>query len=244
MGVEAGIQSGAISGGRYVGGYFLSPLGKANMIIAGVFLVILLFISITQSVEQKSLYPLWHNTLERVVSADTHLGQAVDEVVAKDSPVKSSSFLSKSMPAYIWFWVKWWFQVISCFFMMYFFIWLIYGFWYALDNTSLIRNVLLTVVTFILISFFMGMVIFNMNLAGKSLPDNRQLLFQKQMQNSYPLHGTVKFFRYFVNKESLSDAYDWMNTGVGSAVTGYESDESLNESVNSTSVDLNLSGGS
>lgn len=80
----------------------------------------------------------------------------------------------------------------------------------------------------------MGMVLFNMSLAGKTLPDDRQLLFSKQMEASYPFHGTVKFVTYFVNRDSLSHAYDWMQTSVGGAVTGYESDKSLNQSMNST----------
>jgi preprotein translocase subunit SecG len=238
MGLEAGVQSGILKSS----GYFISPIGKANIIIAGIFFIVLIFMGITQSVEQKSLYPLWHQTGERLLSADTSLGQAVDDLLEGNHPAKPSGFFSKATPVWLWFYVKWWFQVASCIFMMYFFGWLLFGFWQAMNNESLIKNILLAFFSFILISIFMGMIVFNMSLAGKTLPDDKQLLFSKQMQSSYPFHGMVKFVTYFVNRDSLSRAYDWVQTPTGSILTGIPQNynSSGNVSINNTS---NVSGG-
>ena len=110
--VEPIIVSGAVAGAKVSSGFFLNPLGRVNLIITGVLFAVLIVVGIFQSVEQHSILPLLDNTVFKIVSADTQIGEAVDSLESSARPLKPSSVVSKEFPPYLWFLIKFWSSII------------------------------------------------------------------------------------------------------------------------------------
>ena len=241
MGVEAGLRAGAIQ----TGGFFLSPLGRINLIVTGIFFIFLIITGAMQSVEQKSVYPLLDNTVFKIIGADTKLSNAVDLLESSERP-RASSVLSREFPAVVWFWVKFVFEVVSNLWFMYFFCWLIYGFWRAMNQESLIRNIVLTAVTFVLIALFVGMIMYHVSISGKCLVPEKGKVFNALMENSYPLHGTIKFFTHFINGNLANRVVAFGDTSLGRATFNVpDSPNIYNVTTNTTAIinSSNVSGG-
>jgi len=222
------------------GSKFLSPLGKVNLIITGIFFVILIIAGIFQSIDQKSLLPLLENSLFKVAGADSQLGQSIDTLESSARPVHPTSFTSKAMPVWLWFWIKFWVSAIANLWFIYFFCWLIYLFWDSLNNSSLARNIIFTIITFLIISFFVGMIMYNMMLAGYCLPNDKVKNFNLQMKNTYPMHGTFKFFHHWINKDLFIKVGSWTDTELGKLVSDIPSSNETNTALN-LSVNKNIS---
>lgn len=236
------LSTEAMAGASKGVGFFASPLGKLNLILAGFFFVVLIINGISESIQTNSIYPLFRNTLEKVVGADTHLGQSVDALESGARPVKPASIVSKAMPKNVWFWIKFYFNVVTDLFFIYFFCWLVYGFWNAMDNQSLIKNIILTVASFLLISLFVGMVLFFMSLHGKTLPDNEVKCFNLIIKQTYPLHGTIKFFAHFINGDLFHKLGTWMDTDLGQAITGIPQNYNSSSNITMTNASNITSG--
>jgi hypothetical protein len=241
IGVVMGLDSASgqiASGGVKAGGFFASPLGRINLIITGIFMAFLIVMSIFQCIDQKSLFPLLDNTVFKVVGADAQLGQSIDELESSARPLHPTSIFSKQMPVWLWFWVKFWFEAIYDLWFIYFFCWLIYLFWYSLNNQSLDRNIIFTIITFLIISLFVGMIMYNMNLSGYCLPDDKLENFNLQMKHTYPLHGTIKFFSHWITKDLFYKVGSWTETSLGKMITSIPSSNvtntALNISINTT----------
>jgi hypothetical protein len=219
---------GAIGKGAMKGGGLLTPLGRTNLYITAVCFVFLIVAGIFESVDQKSVFPLIDRTLITTIGADSKVGEMVDTLESAPRPVHPTSITSKAFPVWLWFWCKWWFFLIVNFYLIYFFFWLLYILFKALNNESMIRNVLLAILTFTIISFIVGMMIYNMKLAGYCLPENKVQNFNSQVKNSYPFHGTVKFVHHFMTRDLFSRVSDWTDTGFSRMITNIPSrNESL-----------------
>jgi hypothetical protein len=141
----------------------------------------------------------------------------VDDLSVSEPPV-FDGFLVKSFPSYLWFWFKFWFLIVCNVWFIYFFIWFLYWL-FSLTNSSLIlRNVLLALGTFILISLFIGMVMYNVRLSGVCLPDDRVKNFNHIIANSYPLHGMSKLVVRFVDKDLFYSIAGWSNSDFGKII--------------------------
>ena len=235
--VEPIIVSGAVAGAKVSSGFFLNPLGRVNLIITGVLFAVLIVVGIFQSVEQHSILPLLDNTVFKIVSADTQIGEAVDSLESSARPLKPSSVVSKEFPPYLWFWIKFWSSIIINLYFIYFFLWLIYGFWYSMNSSLVARNVIFAIVSFLIISVFVGMIFYNMRLSGMCLPENKAVNFQTQMSNAYPLHGTIRLVQHTFNKDLFFKIGSWTtDNGFGQMISNIPSS---NVSVNVSGVALN-----
>jgi hypothetical protein len=245
MGAESGISAGIQSGAIRTGSYFASPTGRINLIVTGIFLIFLILNGINESVEQKSVFPLVDNTVLRFLSSDSKLGVQVDELESTSRPVWSGGLFSKAFPIWLWFWVKFWWLAIANLWMLYFLCWVIYGFWSMTNDSLILRNIIFTVITFLLISFIVGMMVYNLNLSGKCLTDNKNKVFSGLMINSYPLHGTIKFFTHFLTGDLFHKVSDWVDTPTGRAISGINERVNIYNVSNSSAINssFNYTGG-
>jgi hypothetical protein len=228
MGIEQPVMSGAVK----TGGFFISPLGRTNLIITGVVFLILAFVGLSESFSQHSGYPFVSRALLPIIGADTQIGQMVDDLESSPRPV-FDSVVSKSFPAWLWFWLKFWFLIVANIWFIYFFCWLIYGFWYMMNTDLIARNIIFTIITFLILSLFIGMIMYNVRLSGLCLPDDRAKNFNLQMKNTFPLHGLTKFFVHFINKDLFYRVADWSATDFGRLVTNIPvSPNVMNDSIN------------
>jgi hypothetical protein len=224
-----------VSGASKGAGFFISPLGKTNLIVTAVVFLILAFVGLSESFSQHSAYPFVSRALLPIIGADTQVGQMVDDLNTSPPPVYDG-FLTKTFPSYLWYWLRFWFLILCNVWMIYFFCWLIYGFWYMMDSNLIARNIIFTVITFLILSLFIGMIMYNVRLSGLCLPDDRAKNFNHQMANAYPLSGMSKLVVRFVNKDFFYRIAGWSNTDFGRLVTNIaQSPDILNQSVNVTS---------
>lgn len=219
-----------VSKGAKVGGIFASPLGKINLYISGVFLIFLIIAGVFQSVDQHSVYPLFENTVLKIANSDGQLSQRIDELESKPRPESPSGIFSKAFPTWLWFWCKWWFLAIIDIWLVWFLLWALYTIFKMIDQTSMLKNILLAVLVFALIQFFAGVVLYSMNHAGQKLPDDKLAIFGDEMKNSIPLHGTFKLVTHIFNKQLFYKVQNFAGTGFGQALTNIP----INNSVNAT----------
>lgn len=229
--VEPVIVSGAVAGSK-ISGSIISPLGKWNLIIASVFFAVLIVVGIFQSVEQKSLLPLAENTVFKVLGADSQLGSLVDRVEGSDRPMKPSSLVSKEFPPYIFFWCKIVFEAVTNLWFIYFFGWLLYLGFSSLNSSLVLRNIILTLVSYMIISMIVGMMMYNMLLSGYCLPSDKVKNFNLQLSHSYPFSGTIKFFSHLFSKDLFFRVGSWMDSDLGRLIVD----------IPSGNVSLNVSG--
>lgn len=137
-----GFESGALTTSSRVGSYFISPLGKINLVVTGIFFIILIINGINESVQEKSVYPLVDSTILTILSSDSKLSVQVDELESSSRPVWNGDFLNKGFPVWLWFWVKFWWFALANLWMLYFLCWVLYGFWSMTNNSLVLRNVL------------------------------------------------------------------------------------------------------
>lgn len=230
----------AISGGLKTGSFFATPFSKLSLIITAIVFLSLSFVGVAESFQQHSAYPFVERSLLPIIGADTLISQNIDTLEASPRP-SYDGFLSKSFPVWLWFWLKFWFVVICNLWMIFFFCWLIYGFWWSLEDGQRLRNILFTVLTFLILSLFIGMILYNVRLSGLCLPDDKGKNFNLQMKNSYPLHGVTKLVTHFVNGDLFYRIADWSQSDFGKIVVSIpQSPNILNDSeVNVSSVSSN-----
>lgn len=235
MGLEQPIISGASKGA----GFFISPLGRVNLIVTAVVFLFLAFVGVSESFEQHSGYPFFEKALLPIIGADTSISIMVDDLNTNPTP-SFDGYVSKSFPSYLWFWIKFWFVAICNLWFIYFFIWLLYGCWSLTNNSLMLRNVLLAVGSFILISLFIGMVMYNVRLSGICLPDSKSENFNHLLANSYPLNGVSKLVVRFVDRDLFNRIVGWSNSGFGKIVTSIpNSPNILNDTLNVSGVSPN-----
>jgi hypothetical protein len=233
--VEPVIVSGAVAGAK-VGGTIFTPFGKWTLIITSVFFAVLVVIGIFQSVEQKSLYPLFEQTILKIAGADSQLGSLVDRVEGSDRPLKPSSIVSKEFPPYIFFWCKIIFEVVTNLWFMYFFGWLLYLGFSSLNSSLVLRNIILTLVAYMVISMIVGMMMYNIALSGYCLPSDKVKNFGLQLSHSYPFSGSIKFFSHLFSKDLFFSVGSWMDSDLGRLIVDIPSS---NVSVNVSGVAIN-----
>ena len=234
MGVEEPIISGAVK----TTGFFVNPLSRINLIVTAIIFLILAGVGLSESFSQHSGYPFFSRALLPIVGADTSVGMLVDDLSANPIP-HYDGFLTKTFPSYLWFWLKFWFLVVCNIWFIYFFIWLLYQLYSLGDNGLILHNTLMALGTFVLISLFVGMVVYNVRLSGLCLPDDRAKNFNTQMANTYPLHGVSKLAVRFVNKGLFDRITAWSDTGFGRAVSDIpNSPNLLNLTLNDTNVSV------
>jgi hypothetical protein len=95
--------------------------------------------------------------------------------------------------------------------------------------------VFLAIGSFVLISLFIGMVMYNVRLSGSCLPDDRVKNFNHLVANTYPLSGVSKLAVRFVNKDLFNRIDGWSNTGFGKAVTSIPNSPNI---LNDTNVSV------
>lgn len=229
MSIEQPIISSAGKGVASAGNFLFLPTGKLNLIITGVVFLILAFVGLSESFQQHSGYPFFEKTLLPIVGADTSISIMVDDLNANPTPI-FDGFLTKTFPAYLWFYLKFWFLILCNCWFIFFFIWLLYNL-FALGNSSLIaRNILLAIGSFILISLFVGMVMYNVRLSGMCLPEDKTKNFNHLLANTYPLNGVSKLAVRFINHDTFNRIAVWSNSGFGKMVTNIpKSPDLLNE---------------
>lgn len=228
MGFEEPIMSGVVK----TSGFFVSPLGKANLIVTGIIFLLLAFVGLSESFAQHSGYPFFSRALLPIIGADTAVGGLVDDLGSTPS---FDGYFTKTFPSFLWFWLRFWFLILANIWFIYFFIWLLYGCWSLTNSALVLRNVFLALGSFILISLFVGMVMYNVRLSGVCLPDDRAKNFNHMMANTFPLHGVAKLGVRFIDKELFYRIAGWSNTGFGKAVTSIPNSPNI---LNETNVSI------
>lgn len=191
-----------------------SPFKKRILIITAVFFIILAFVGIVESFEAGSIAPLYHRTLGKIIGADHELGRYVETLAGGDVP-RFEGFFVKSFPSYIWFWFLFIVNVVADLYFVFFFGWVLYELWSLLDTSKVLRNVLLAVGSYVVLSFLIGTMLFINDASGKVLPDDAVAVW---LDKSYPFEGTVKFVTFFVNRDSLTRVADWSESPIGSMI--------------------------
>ena len=231
-----GVEEPVISGAAKVGGFFISPLGRTNLIITGILFIILLGSAIAQSVQQRSFYPVVDATVLKIIGADSQLGMLVDNLELSPHPMYSSNVFSTQFVSWLWFWTKFWFSAITDMWFIYFVIWLLYGGFMFLHSDSKALALSLALVSFIVLTILSGMIIYNLALAGKCLVPDQMTNFNAQMVNVYPMHGTLKFFDHFITGQLFREVASWTQTGLGQAVSNIPLSVNTSQVVNSTNI--------
>lgn len=233
-----GIEEPIVGGVSKSAGFLASPVGKINVAVTSILLIILVIVGISESVEQHSLYPIFDRTFVKIISADNQISHDIDDLESSARPVRPSSIISSSFPVWLWFWCVFWFQIISSIWFIWFVGWIIYNLFNSLNAVSSARNLVLTIFSYLIISMFTGLLLFNMSLAGLTMPSSRMQIFNLELMNSYPLHGVVKLVSHFYSRDLFTRVADWAtDNGFGRMVSNIPS------SLNISNTSVNLSGG-
>lgn len=215
MGTESiGVGEAVAKGGLFA----LNPFSKITFIITAILFLCLGVIGTIESFQVGSVYPLLDKTIFKVVSADFQIGSAVDSLESSPRPIHPSSMFSKAFPTWLLFWCVWWFGIIADIFFIYFFIFLIYFCWSLTDDGLILRNAIFTTITFIIISMFVGMIFFNLSLAGTYVPSGKTKIFNTQMSHIYPFHGIIKLITHFITKDLFYRVDEFANSPFGQVI--------------------------
>lgn len=219
--------NGAKSGGNL---FFGNPFNKWALIITAIFFLIFATIGTMESFQQKSVYPLIDRTIFKVMASDSQLGQSIDVIESQERPT-FDGFFAKSFPPYLWFWLKFWLDVIGNLYFIVFFIWLLYMFFNSLNNSELLLNIGKAILSFCFIQVIFGLLIFGMNINNNydsityensnyvKVPAKLDY-FNDAIKYSYPFHGAIKFFHHWINGDLYYKIERISNTEIGSIITG------------------------
>lgn len=225
---ESVVVAGASAGAKGAG-ILLSPFGRINLIITVSLLLILGIVGVIEGFEQHSFFPVLDRTVFQIVGADHKIGQSVDLLESVERP-HFQGFFNKSFPSYLWFWLKFWSLTIMNLYFIFACGYLIYIIFKSFDNTNLVKNITLAVIVFLLLQFFVGLLMFSMSMAGKTLPDNRVDVLNEEILASIPMEGTFKLVKHIINKDLFYKIIEVAETPIGTAITNVPINSSINSS--------------
>lgn len=191
-----------------------SPFKRKILVITAIFFLILGVVGVIESFESGSIAPLYHRTLGKIIGADHELGRYVETLAGGDVP-RFEGFFVKSFPSFMLFWFLFIVNVVADLYFVFFLGWALYELWSLLDTSKVLRNVLLAVGSYVVLSFLIGTAMFINDASGKVLPDDAVMVW---LDKSYPFEGTVKFVTFFVNRDSLTRVADWSESPIGSMI--------------------------
>ena len=215
------------------------PFRRSVLWVTLIFFLILAGVGVYESFQQHSMYPLLERTVLKVVASDRLLGHLAEQVAAHETP-PFTGFFQKTFPTFIWFWLKFFFDAVSSLYFIFFFGWLIYWLFSVISNTSPMRNVLLMLLTYVVLTFIISTMLFMADNAGRTLPATKGESMKVWLLGSYPGQGVSKFVMMFAAPSALKSVADWSESGdlIPSIITNIPSGTvKLNDTVqNSTNA--------
>jgi hypothetical protein len=188
-----------------------SPFRRNILIITAIFFVILGVVGVIESFEANSIEPLYSRTLGKILASDYELGRYVEELAGGNVP-HFEGFFVKSFPHFLGFWFLFVVNVVADLYFVFFLFWILYWCWSLLDTSKVLRNVLLALGSYVVLSFLIGTAMFIHDASGKTLPQNSMSVW---LDKTYPFEGTVKFVTFFISRESLTRIADWSESPIG-----------------------------
>lgn len=193
------------------GGQQMMPFQRSVLWITLIFFLILALVGVIESFQQHSIYPLLDRTVLKVVAADHQLARQVESVVTHQTPAFTGLF-QKSFPSYLWFWLKFYLNMIGNLYFIFFFIMLLYWGFRMLNQTSALKNILLAALTYLIITTLAGTLLYVADMNGRTMPVGRDTAIKHWWMSSYPLEGVSKTVMYYVAPSTLKSIADWTET--------------------------------
>ena len=231
-----GEDAGAWIGGAAAetGGQQVFPFRRGVLWVTLIFFLILAIVGTIESFQQHSIEPLLSRTVLKVVASDRLLGATAEKLATHQAP-EYTGVLNKSFPVFLWYWLTTFFDVVGSLYFIFFFGICIYWLFGAINNTSPLRNVLLTVGTYAVLTFMVSTVLFMADNAGRQLPTDKNEAIKVWALQSYPFQGISKLVMYFVAQDTLKGIADWTENGgvIPSIITNIpQGNSSLGEMTN------------
>jgi hypothetical protein len=188
------------------------PFRRTVLVVTLAFFLILATVGVIESFQQHSLAPLLSRTVLKVVASDRLLGATAEHLATQQAPVYTGVF-QKSFPVFIWFYITTFFDVVSSLYFIFFFGICIYWVFQAINNTSPLRNALLTVATYAVLTFMLSTMLFMADNAGRQLPASGGDSIKAWALSSYPFQGVSKLVMLVVTPNTLKSIADWTENG-------------------------------
>lgn len=96
---------------------------------------------------------------------------------------------------------------------------LIYSIFRGIDSVSPLKNIILTLIFYFLLTSYMSLLMFNSSLHGSTLDNDEIKIIKNDLSNSVPFHGLYKLVSYTIKGELFSKVVKWTDTNVGQAIT-------------------------
>lgn len=217
--MAAEIVKPAIAKAGGTGFKILSPGGFGIMIFILLFSVVIIHATF-ESIEQKSIRPIFYQTIGRLVASDEFVYEKVLELQTDPSQsviLEKPKTISESM-AYIWSRVWLWIDIISSLFFIFYFAFMIYKFYSLFDNSKIFKNIMLALITIIIFQMLFSLILYINSNEGKMLPMGSEL--DKQVGfRLIPFKGTMTLGIHSF-KAIVDPTYDFINSDIGSYVLG------------------------
>lgn len=202
--------AGGVVGGTV--GQQAMPFRKAVLWTTLIFFIILATVGTIESFQAHSIGPLISRTVGKVVASDRLLGRLAEQVASEQTPA-FTGFFQKSFPPFLWFWLKFVFEGISSLYFIFFFGWLLFWGFSSINNTSPLRNFLLTMLTYLILTLLISTMLFMADNAGRTLPTDKPTAVKVWALGSYPFQGVSKLVMLFAMPTTLKKIADWSESG-------------------------------